>query len=368
MSDTHPLDPSRRDFTRLATAGALGALSAIPAAAKLHPNTPGIKISVQVSGDPSDEELTFVKQMGVEYVNIWTNGPTATYENFVRLRKTVESAGVKIWNIGNIGVHNMEAVTLNLPDRDKKIDEYIAYLRNIGKTGGIYYTTYAHMGNGIWSTDPEPVRGGAKARAFDLSKAKKGDWAGKEFHLPLTHGRKYSQEEIWENYIYFIKKVAPVAEQEGIRIGIHPDDPPVPELGGIPRCIFGNFEGYRKALEIANSPNVGMCLCVGCWLEGGKLMGKDVVETIHYFGQRKKLFKVHFRNVTQPLPHFVETFMDEGYGNMYKVMKALRDVNYDGIVIADHLPGVVGGHFVGTAYSIAYMRALIERANAEAKA
>jgi mannonate dehydratase len=60
--------------------------------------------------------------------------------------------------------------------------------------------------------------------------------------------------------------------------------------------------------------------------------------------------------------------MDEGYGNMYKVMKALRDVNYDGIVIADHLPGVVGGHFVGTAYSIAYMRALIERANAEAKA
>ena len=97
-------------------------------------------------------------------------------------------------------------------------------------------------------------------------------------------------------------------------------------------------------------------------------MGKDVIETIRYFGQRKKLFKVHFRNVTQPLPHFVETFMDDGYMNMYKVMKALREVNYDGIVIADHLPGLVGGYYAGTAYSVAYARALIERANAEVKA
>ena len=67
------------------------------------------------------------------------------------------------------------------------------------------------------------------------------------------------------------------------RIGIHPDDPPVDELGGIPRCIFSNFDGYKRALEIADSPNVGMCLCVGCWLEGGSKMGKDVFETIQLF-------------------------------------------------------------------------------------
>ena len=131
-----------------------------------------------------------------------------------------------------------------------------------------------------------------------------------------------------------------MAEEAGVRIGIHPDDPPQPVLAGVPRCIFSSFEGYKKALEIANSPNIGMCLCVGCWLEGGPLMGKDAVETIKYFGGRKKLFKVHFRNVSAPLPHFTETLLDDGYYDMYKVMKALVDVNFDGIAIPDHIPGV----------------------------
>ncbi|MCC6861362.1 MAG: mannonate dehydratase, partial [Bryobacterales bacterium] len=261
-------------------------------------------------------------------------------------------------------VHNMEEVTLNLPGRDRKIAEYIEYLHNLAKIG-VFYTTYAHMGNGIWSTPAETTRGGASARAFDQSKAEKGFWGGKTFQGPLTHGRKYSQEEIWENYTYFIAKVKPVAEQLGIAIGIHPDDPPVPELGGVPRCIFSNFEGYRKALEIADSPNIGMCLCVGCWLEGGKLMGKDPVETIRYFGKQGKLFKVHFRNVDKPLPHFVETFMDSGYFKMYPVMRALREVNFSGNVIADHVPGMIGGGRAATAYSIAYMRALLERAEDE---
>ena len=164
-----------------------------------------------------------------------------------------------------------------------------------------------------------------------------------------------------------IKAVTPVAEEEGIRIGIHPDDPPVPELGGVPRCIFSSFDGYKRALEIANSPNVGMCLCVGCWLEGGKLMGRDVLETIQYFGRQGKLFKVHFRNVNAPLPHFVETFVDNGYMDMYGVMKALREVNFDGAVIADHVPGMAGGSRAATAYSIGYMKALLERANAEVR-
>jgi mannonate dehydratase len=361
-------DPGRRRFTKLALAGALGGTALLSHAgrsvAKFHKNVPGIKISVQVSSDPTDEELQFVKQLGAEYVNIWTDKEGATYENFLRLRKKVEGAGLKVWNIGNGNVHNMEEVTLNLPGRDKKIEEYKAYLRNLGKVG-IYYTTYAHMGNGIWSTEPELTRGGATARAFDLTKAKKGYWDGKVFTGPLTHGRVYSPEEIWDNYTYFIKAVTPVAEEEGVRIGIHPDDPPVPELGGIPRCIFGSFDGYKRALEIADSPNVGMCLCAGCWLEGGKLMGKDVLETIRYFGGRGKIFKVHFRNVSAPLPHFVEAFVDNGYMDMYKIMRALREANYDGAVIPDHIPQMVCGDRAGTAFSIAYMKALLERANAE---
>jgi len=353
---------SRREFGKLALAGAL---TAATGAARVHKNPPGIKLSVQVGSDPGDEELQFVRQLGAEYVNIWVRAPAATLENFARLRQKVEGAGLKIWNIGNTDVHNMEEVVLNLPGRDKKIEEYKAYLRNLGKAGGIYYTTYGPMGNGIWSTERETTRGGASARAFDLSKADRGVWAGKTFQGPLTHGRKYTEREIWDNYTYFIKAVTPVAEEEGIRIGIHPDDPPAPELGGVPRCIFSSFDGYRRALEIADSPNVGMCLCVGCWLEGGKLMGRDVLETIRYFGGRGKIFKVHFRNVSAPLPHFVETFIDNGYMDMYQVMRALREVRFDGVVIADHIPAMVGGGRAGTAYSIGYMRALIERANAE---
>ena len=186
------------------------------------------------------------------------------------------------------------------------------------------------------------------------------------FHEPLSHGRKFTEDEIWTNYTYFIKRVAPVAEEAGVRIGIHPDDPPVPVLAGVPRCIFGNFEGYQRAMEIANSPNVGICLCCGTWLEGGRtLMGKDPDEVIHHFGA-EKIWKIHFRNVSAPLPHFVETFMDDGYFDMYRIMKALREVKFDGIVILDHTPGMVGTHYAEQAYGFAYMKALKNRANAEA--
>jgi mannonate dehydratase len=94
-------------------------------------------------------------------------------------------------------------------------------------------------------------------------------------------------------------------------------------------------------------------------------MGKDVLETIQYFGERDKLFKIHFRNVSQPLPYFVETFLDDGYMDMYQVMRALREVEFDGVAIADHIPLMANDHKVGTAYSIGYMKALLERANAE---
>ncbi len=327
---------------------------------------PGVKVAMQASPEPSEEDLRFIKQMGVDYVVLWTGGDKARYDYYASRKALFEAAGLKIYGFGSFSVHNQDAIVLNLPNRDAKIEEYKTHLRNLGKAG-IPYTTYAHMANGIWSTDAEETRGHARARAFDLSKAEVGHWIDLEYHGPLTHGRKYSQDEIWDNYTYFIKQAAPVAEEAGVRIGIHPDDPPVPELGGIPRCIFSNFEGYKRALEIADSPNVGICLCVGCWLEGGPLMGKDVIETIHYFGERKKLFKVHFRNVDQPLPHFVETFMDDGYLDMYKVMKALRDVDFDGVIIADHIPQMTDDRRVGTAFSIGYMKALVERVNAEAK-
>src|SRR5262245_19429089 len=188
--NSHKFSPNRRSFVKLAAGtAAIGAIQA-PLWAKpkkeLPELAPGIKVSLQIPTDPSDEDLQFAKQLGIEYVNIPTGGDKATLENFIRLKQKVDGAGLKVWNIGNSNVHNMPEVTLNLPGRDQKIEEYKSYLRNLAKAG-IFYTTYAHMGNGIWSTAQETTRGGAPARAFNLDKNPKGNWSGQVFKGPLTH-------------------------------------------------------------------------------------------------------------------------------------------------------------------------------------
>ena len=369
--DNAKFDAGRREFGKAALGGALGAAAFLAAAprssAKVQRNAPGIKICGQFPAKPTDDELLFLKQIGVEYVSVGSTPDLRTAEGFLQIKKRYADAGITVWNIGNTDVHNMPEVTLNLPGRDQKIEDYKNYLRNLGKAG-ISYTTYAHMGNGIWSSGRSDVRG-ASAREFDMaSPHKEGWWISQTFHEPLSHGRVFTPEEIWENYTYFIKQVAPVAEEQGVRIGIHPDDPPAPVLAGVPRCIFSNFEGYKRAMEIANSPNVGICLCCGTWLEGGrKLTGKDPEEMIRYFGA-EKIWKIHFRNVSAPLPHFVETFMDNGYYDMWKIMKALHDVSFDGIVILDHSPIMIGETYSQTAYGVAYMKALLNRAKAESAA
>jgi mannonate dehydratase len=327
----------------------------------LPPLEPGIKISLQIAAEFTDEDLRFAKQLGVDYVSIPTAG--GRYETFAGHKQRVEAAGLKVANIGNSNVHNMPEVTLNLPGRDRKIEQYKQYLRDLSRAG-IYYTTYAHMGNGIWSSERETTRGGASARSFHQASAK-GEWENTVFEGRLTHGRRFTKEELWDNYTYFIKEIAPVAEEAGVRIGIHPDDPPVPELGGVPRHIFGNFDGYVRALQIANSPNVGVCLCLGTWMEGGALMGRDIYGAIREFARTGKLWKIHFRNVSAPVPDFVETFVDNGYSDMRKAMRTLVDVDFRGILIADHVPQMVGGSRTGWAYSIGYIKALYDTARDE---
>jgi len=324
---------------------------------------PGTHIALQMSPEPSEEDIQFAQQLGVEYVVLWTDSTKAGYDYYAQRRELFERAGLKIYGFGNWDVHNQDAIVLNLPGRDAKVEEYKQHLRALGRAG-IPYTTYAHMANGIWSTAPEPTRGGAPARAFDLERAESGHWHGQRYFMPLSHGRAYSEDEIWENFTTFISEVAPVAEEAGVKIGIHPDDPPGVDLAGVPRCIFGNFAGYQRALEIANSPNVGVCFCVGCWLEGGALMGNGVQESLRAFGNQK-LFKIHFRNVNAPLPHFVETFVDDGYADMYPILRTLREIDFNGVIIADHIPQMVGGPRVSTAYTIGYMKALLRRANEE---
>src|SRR5256886_1731935 len=198
----------RREFARWALR-ALGSAALVQkASAVAHKFAPGIKLCAQSSPKPSDEQLLFLQQIGAEYVSVGSTPDLRTAEGFMQIKKRYADAGITVWNIGNTSVHNMPEVTLNLPGRDEKIAEYKQYLRNLGKAG-IYYTTYAHMGNGIWSSSrEEKTRGGAPARSFHQANAK-GYWGSKVFEQPLSHGRKFSNEEIWENYAYFIRQVAP---------------------------------------------------------------------------------------------------------------------------------------------------------------
>ncbi len=314
----------------------------------------GIKHSMQIS-DLAPRTLQLAKQLGMEYVNIWSS--PAKYRDIV---KTVEGAGLKVAKIGNGGVHNVAAITLGLPGRDEKIEEFKQNLRALA-AAGIRTQLYAHMANGVWSTANETNRGGAICRAFDETKPPTA--AGSSHNGPFE--RLYTEDELWKNWEYFVRQIVPVAEETGVKIGVHPDDPPGLTLGNVPRPIFSSFEGYRRALEIANSPNVGMGLCVGCWLEGGERMGRNVLDTIEYFGGLKKLFVVHFRNVGSPLPHFYETYLNEGYMDMYKVMRALRKVNFEGVLLGDHFPRMAADGPAAQVYTLGYLQALVERANEE---
>lgn len=326
----------------------------------------GLKIAAQVSPEADDNHLQFIRQLGVNDVVLWTNAEHSSAAYYAEKKAHFAERGLNVFGFGNADVHNQDAIVLGLDNQEAKIEEYLAHLRSLG-AAGISYTTYAHMPNGIWSTERELTRGEASARSFDESTATVGQWAGREFPLPLTNEREYSEDEVWENFTHFITRAARVAEEQNVFIGIHPDDPPIARMGGVPR-IFSTFESYKKALAIADSPNVGVCLCVGCWLEGGELWGVDAETAIRHFASEDKLFKVHFRNVDAPLPHFVETFVDDGYGDMYSIMKTLVEVGFRGVAIPDHIPLMGDDPRLGTAFTIGYMNALLERARKDVAA
>jgi mannonate dehydratase len=351
----------RRHFLRIGMAAAGGGLLRY-AAAQTKPVS-GIKLGTMFTDRPNDNDLAMLSHAGVEAVSIWTSIENNSAEWMIGIRKKLEASGVEVYNIGIIDLHCDPALTLSLPAAESKIEQYKTYLGNLGRAG-IHYTTYAHMANiknqptpGFYQTSIEKTRGNANTREFDLAVARK---------LPCSFDKEYQEDQIWKSFTTFIRAVIPVAEKNKVRIGLHPDDPPVASLGCVAR-VFRTYAAYERAFEIAGSDNFGVCLCIGTWGEGGKQgFGKDPVEAVRALGVKKKIFKVHFRNVSSPLPKFRETFVDNGYLDMYQVMKALREVKFDGIVVPDHVPG--GGYpAANSSYTIGYMKALRDRVNAEGR-
>ena len=304
----------------------------------------------------SDERLQFIKQLGVDDVLLNTPVlPGETHWEFMdllHLRMRCEDAGLGLAAIENVPRKFYEKVMLGLPGRDEQIEYMATTIRNIGRAG-IPILGYNWMPNGVWRTSrTTPGRGGAKVTSFDMELAQ---------NAPLSHGRVYVEDELWANYEYFVKAIIPVAEEADVKLALHPDDPPVESLGGFAR-IFRNFEGFKRAMEIGDSPMHGLDFCHGSWSS----MGPGVIETIRYFGERGKIFYVHFRDVQGSVPKFQECFVNEGNSDMFEVMKTLKEAGFTGFLIPDHVPHMVGdtpwGHR-GRAYAIGYMTALLEVVN-----
>lgn len=327
-----------------------------PGSFALAPVRPrGIRLGNSISSGFDYEQLRMHARLGVEYASTGVGRvEEASREKLIEIRKRFESAGLRIYNLRVEELHNNPDIVLGLPDRDRRIEAFNNHLRNCA-AAGIHYITIAHVCNitmaPYYQTGTSYTRGDIPTREFDAEAAKK---------LPLSHGRVYHADHLWETFAYAMKRIMPVAEEAGVRIGLHPDDPPLPTLGGIAR-LFGTVVGYRRAIQIADSPNFGICLCVGTWAEGGPATGATPVEMIREFGPQGRIFKVHFRNVDRPLPKFRETLVEDGYVDMYAVIKALRETGFNGTIIPDHSPGGLWQ------YTLGYMKALRDRVNAEAR-
>jgi mannonate dehydratase len=316
-----------------------------------------LKLSLPIKPTPSDEDLLFIRQLGVRYVYTWVKKHQISVRFIGELKQRLQMAGLVLYNVGNKDAGKSDSIHLALEDRDRRIEDFQRFIEILGSQH-IGVTTFTWEPDNVWSSDPGSTRD-CITRRVDLEELKT---------RPLTHGRRYSREELWQNYSYFVQKILPVAEAHGVKLALHPNDPPTEELGGVP-CLINSQEAYRKAFEIGESPSLGMEFCTGCWLEGGESFG-SILEGLEQFLDLGKVLIVHFRNVSSTLPIFTETFLDNGYMDMYQIMKVLVKKRYMGTVTLDHTPRFTkkAGMESAMAYAIGYMRALYERALEEVSA
>ncbi len=318
-----------------------------------------MRVALGQFNELTEEQLLFVKQCGCD--DVLLNTPKLPgderweYEDLLALRERAEGAGLRLVALENVPVPFYDQIMLGLPGRERQLENMRQTVRNMGRAG-IPILGYHFMPSGVWRTSRDtPVRGGAAATAFNMELAE-----GEK----LTHGRVYSEEEMWANYDWYLERMLPVCEEAGVRMALHPDDPPVEALGGIPR-LFRNFENFRRAMETHPSPMHGLDFCHGCWSEMHG--GAGVLEAIRWFGERERLFYIHFRDVVGSADNFVEVFLGDGNVDPVQVMRTLKEVGFRGFIIDDHVPRMVNDTpwcHRGRAWSTGYIIALMEAVNA----
>ncbi len=251
----------------------------------------------------------------------------------------------------------MDKIKRGLPGRDEEIEIVIELIRNMGEVGiPVWCYEWMPYFNWVRTSQTTPGRGGAHVTAFDL-----------EYIRNLTtEAGEVSEAELWANLKYFVDCVMPVAEEAGVRLAMHPDDPPLSPLAGMGR-IMRSVENFQRLVDLHPSPMNGVCLCQGNFA----LMTDDIPAAIHKFAAQERLFFVHFRDVRGTPEKFVETFHDNGKTDMLACMRAYQTVGYEGVLRPDHVPTMTGddndrpGYSqIGRLYALGYIRGLREAAYA----
>ncbi len=307
-----------------------------------------------------EEELSYVAQLGVKQVILGGTGITDhlqwDYLSLLNVRSRLEAFGLKIAGIENIPEALWRQARVGGPQRDEQIENVLQIIRDLGKLGvPIFAYNWSPIINvwGHWRRGQAGGgRGGAGLTSFDYDLVK---------DAPPTDVGEISAEEIFQNHVYFLKAAVPVAEKANIKLAVHPCDPPAPVLRGLGRHLI-SVESYQRILDAVPSPYNGLEFCQGTVIEFGDVGGARLPEVIRHFGRQGKIFFVHFRNIKGKFPKFDETFQDDGDADSYEAIKAYLEVGFDGPIRPDHSPAIAGDikGRAGMAYSIGYMRAMID--------
>ena len=210
-------------------------------------------------------------------------------------------------------------------------------------------------------TESVPVgRGGVRYSTFDLEQA---DATTPRYDEPIT------TEQNWERITFFLERVIPVAEEAQVRMACHPCDPWLPPgFKGVDR-VLGGAEGFKHFIDICPSPYHGLNLCLGCMAESVENPATDVPEILRYFGERKKIHLIHFRNIFGGRSKFQEVYPDEGVMDMFVLMQTLREVGYPHMIVPDHAPShdAPGHNEQAFAFQFGYIKAMLQAVESAAK-